>query len=84
MKTFRLFKVAGVQYLVMPNCTGVTIVDDSGNLYGTWQCEAHFRASIKRGQHRTVSGVNIPTSEPIGRAYPQIAHGEIRVSMPVA
>ena len=83
-KTFRLFKIKGTQYIVLPNCTGVSILDDAGNSYGAWQCETNFKAAVKRGSHKTVAGTEIPAASAIGRAYPQIAHGEIRISLPVA
>jgi hypothetical protein len=83
-KTFRLFKIKGTQYIVLPNCTGVSILDDAGNNYGAWQCETRFKAAVKRGAHKTVAGTEIPAASAIGRAYPQIAHGEIRIALPVA
>jgi hypothetical protein len=75
MKTFRTFKLKGIQYLVIPNCTGIVILDEDGNTYGAWQCEAHF-IKAQRGTRTTTNGTSLPEPTAVGRAFPQIAHGE--------
>jgi len=83
MKTFRLFKLDGTQYIALPNCTGIIILDDTGNTYGAWQCETHF-IKAKKGRRNTAEGISLPSPTAVGRAFPQVAHGENRVSLPVS
>jgi hypothetical protein len=80
MKTFTTFKLKGTQYLVIPNCTGVVILDEDGNTYGAWQCEAHF-IKAKGGTRTTKYGTSLPEPTAVGRAFPQIAHGENQVAL---
>jgi hypothetical protein len=65
-RTFETFRIRGRRFLAIPiNRDDVAIMDEEGNNYGAWQDESHFSEKYRDGEE-----------SPIGRCYPQTAHGE--------